>query len=98
MEEKLDKIIELLEKQNSLLSRLAHQQTTNNSLIHQNTPTSHVGPNFDRFKNMPGAPSIPNMPNVPATGGMDVKKMIEEARAKAMAQIEEKAKDIPNEE
>jgi len=93
MEEKLDKLIELMEAQNKLLKRVMNQQTTNNSIVHRTTPASRVGPtDMDHLRRTVGAP-----PNV-GTNGLNVQQMIEEARAKAMAQINEKVGDSPDEE
>lgn len=83
MEEKLDKIIELLEIQNKIMNMLIAKP------LNQHMSTSNVGPSFG---NMPG-PS-----NIPSSNSFNVKQMIEEARAKAISQIENMERYNPKEE
>lgn len=85
MEEKLDKIIELLEKQNRLLERLEFNQTTNKFPVQQ-APASGRGAAVD-FEGMRKQISS-RIPSVGA-GRQDVQEMIRRAREEAEARIKQ---------
>lgn len=85
MEEKLDVIIRLLEKQNGILERLEKLQTTNKSVIqearHINKMGYNVGMRTETGSKRPMA-------------GSTVQEMINKARADAERKVQESIKEL----
>ena len=85
LEEKLDRVIELLEAQQKSLDRMVNIQTTNNLQNKWTKPTPPAMPSFGM-----GPPSLPGMGPPPSEGpSWDTKSIIEEAKRKALEAMQQ---------